>query len=126
MATIYRGCRVGDMAVITVNGESLPPRTDLRDISPSGFAWGHSGGGAAQLALAILAHYFPACAGIESPISDELATGLYTRYKRDVIATLPGNTFEISSDAVAAWLAANDPYVQAVLAEYESRAESPY
>jgi hypothetical protein len=34
---------------------SLPPRLDLDNHSPTGFEWGYSGSGPAQLALAILA-----------------------------------------------------------------------
>jgi hypothetical protein len=35
----------------------LPPRCDLYNHSPTGFAWGYGGSGPAQLALAILADY---------------------------------------------------------------------
>lgn len=39
------------------NERDLPPRLDLFNHSPSGFSWGYSGSGPAQLALAILAHH---------------------------------------------------------------------
>jgi hypothetical protein len=38
--------------------EQLPLRCDIINHSPTGFAWGYSGSGPAQLALAILADYF--------------------------------------------------------------------
>jgi len=37
-------------------GEPLPPRNDLSNHSPDGFAWGYGGSGPAQLALALVAH----------------------------------------------------------------------
>ena len=39
-----------------VGGAELDPRTDLANHSPSGLSWGYRGSGAAQTALAILAH----------------------------------------------------------------------
>jgi hypothetical protein len=39
---------------ITVNGKVLSPRYDIRNHSPAGFAWGYSGSGPAQTALALL------------------------------------------------------------------------
>lgn len=36
------------------NSKDLPIRGDVRDHSPTGFEWGYSGSGPAQLALAIL------------------------------------------------------------------------
>lgn len=38
-----------------VRSYELPPRLDLANHSPTGFAWGYGGSGPAQLALAILA-----------------------------------------------------------------------
>ena len=50
------------------NGErELPLRLDLENKSPTGFAWGYSGSGLAQLALALLA----------DAISDEEALQIY-------------------------------------------------
>lgn len=52
----YRGTRgdaVGSCNV-TVNGRRLRLRLDVRNHSPTGFEWGYSGSGPAQLALAIL------------------------------------------------------------------------
>jgi len=58
MAT-YRGLRRDDgQPVVTVDGLTLNPRTDLMNHSPDGLEWGYQGSGPAQLALAILAHHF--------------------------------------------------------------------
>ena len=46
------GCQV------TVNGEPLEPRLDLRTFSDQGFEWGYDGAGPRQLALAIVADHF--------------------------------------------------------------------
>ncbi len=43
---------------MSVNGEPLDPRLDLRTFSDQGFEWGYEGGGPRQLALAILADHF--------------------------------------------------------------------
>lgn len=57
----------------------LNPRLDLRNHSPTGFAWGYGGSGLAQLALALLADY----------LGDERAEELYQNFKCNVIAALP-------------------------------------
>lgn len=53
----FHGLRVNGSAsaAMTVNGHvhELPLRLDLRSHSPSGFEWGYSGAGPAQLSLAI-------------------------------------------------------------------------
>jgi hypothetical protein len=50
----YLGIRTPDGCVVTVDGKPLNPRLDLFNHSPTGFEWGYSGSGPAQLALAIL------------------------------------------------------------------------
>jgi hypothetical protein len=59
----------------------LDPRYDLRNNSPTGFAWGYNGSGPAQLALAILTDYFGA-----KPGGKALAEALYDSFK---FAALP-------------------------------------
>jgi hypothetical protein len=54
----YQGRREGHAAIVTVDGRPLNPRLDLYNHSPTGFEWGYSGSGPAQLALAILADHF--------------------------------------------------------------------
>ena len=69
----YEGKRSASLgAQVTVDGESLPPRSDLRDHSPDGLEWGYGGSGPSQLALAILAHHLS---------SDEEALELYQEFK---------------------------------------------
>ena len=79
----------------------IPERQDLRNHSPSGFAWGYEGSGPSQLALAILCDYLG---------SDALALSHYQEFKRRVIAAIPlenetwavsGETIENALEAIA-------------------------
>ncbi len=67
----------------------------FRNHSPDGFAWGYSGSGPAQLALAILLE-----------LTDEkTAEAAYTQFKFDKIAPLDGDKdFELEVDDVLEWL----------------------
>ena len=76
----YVGRRTKMGPIVTVDGEPLEDRLDLRNHSPTGFEWGFSGSGPAQLALAILADH---CDG------NEEALDLYQRFKWAVVAQLP-------------------------------------
>ncbi len=76
----YEGKRAFHAVEVTVNGEPLDPRLDLRNHSPTEFEWGYSGSGPAQLALAILADHLG---------DDEQALNLYQQFKWAVIAGLP-------------------------------------
>ena len=78
--SLYEGKRTKMGPVVTVDGDLLNPRLDLRNHTPTGFDWGYCGSGPAQLALAILAEHF------DNP--DE-ALELYQRFKWAVIAALP-------------------------------------
>lgn len=72
----------------------LPPRLDLRNHSPTGFAWGYGGSGPAQLALAILAE-----------VTDkDFALSFYQDFKTAVIADKSG-AFTITEEFVRGWLA---------------------
>jgi hypothetical protein len=77
---LYEGKRIGTDADVTVDGQSLNPRLDLWNHSPSGFEWGYGGSGPAQLALALLAD----CLGDEAE-----AIGWHQDFKSAVIAGLP-------------------------------------
>lgn len=55
---VYRGERTSRGCRVTVNGDPLDPRVDLRTFSDQGFEWGYDGGGPRQLALAIIADHF--------------------------------------------------------------------
>lgn len=81
---IYRGMPSSG-TVWTQRGcvyKRLNPRFDLRKHSPTGFSWGFSGSGPAQLSLAILANALG---------DDARALHLYQRFKFKVIAALPGD-----------------------------------
>ena len=76
----------GVRVTVTRSGRTKPldPRYDLRNHSPTGFAWGYNGSGPAQLALAILTDYFGA-----KPGGKALAEALYQPFKFTVIVALP-------------------------------------
>jgi hypothetical protein len=68
---IYEGYRLPDgrcRVAVSNNGHKrpLPPRNKLFNHSPTGFEWGHSGSGPAQLALPKLRRR-PSCAGPHKP-----------------------------------------------------------
>lgn len=58
----------------------LPPRFDVFEHSPCGFAWGYTGSGPSQLALAILCDHLR---------DIEKAKRIYQDFKMAVIARLP-------------------------------------
>lgn len=80
--------------VATVNGRLLPLRLDLANHSPTGFEWGYSGSGPAQLALAILACEF----------HDEFALEHYQLFKDRAIAAAHKDGFTLTSADIAALL----------------------
>ena len=84
----YEGCRTKAGPVVTVNGEALEMRLDLRNHSPTGFEWGYCGSGPAQLALAILADHLG---------DDQRALDLYQRFKWAVVAGLPKKRWMLTS-----------------------------
>jgi hypothetical protein len=82
---LYEGTRRLGAAVVTVRDQGgraapLAPRLDLLDHSPSGFEWGYGGGGAAQLALALLA---------DALGDDERAVRLHESFKWALVAAIP-------------------------------------
>jgi len=54
----YRGDRTIDGAQVTVDGQELDPRLDLRTFTDHGIEWSYEGDGPRQLALAMLAVHF--------------------------------------------------------------------
>lgn len=79
------------------NASELPLRLELRNHSPTGFAWGYAGSGPAQLSLALLA---------EVSQDDAMALDLYQAFKGDVISRKPSTTWSISEEYVRGWLEA--------------------
>lgn len=61
--------------------------------SPNGFNWGYEGSGPAQLALAVLLELVP----------QDKAVELHQEFKRDVIAALVQDDFEVSVN-LGRWL----------------------
>jgi hypothetical protein len=53
----YEGERTLAGAIVTVDGQPLPPRYDLQTFSRTGFEWTYRGPGPQQLALALLADH---------------------------------------------------------------------
>lgn len=74
--------------------KDLPPRTDLRNHSPSGFAWGYGGSGPAQLALAILAYEY----------DDDVAVEHAQTLKWELVANLTTDTWQVYAEQIPAWL----------------------
>jgi hypothetical protein len=84
---IYAGTREGERITVTVDGQPLDPRVDLRDFHAAGFEWGYQGSGPSQLALAILAEH----AGPQS------ALGSYRNFVQSVIAEIETDTWQLTS-----------------------------
>lgn len=81
---------------VFVNDKLLDPVPSQRlwNFSPDGFAWGYSGSGPAQFALALLLRFSNA----------SYAMMWYQQFKEDVIAQLPKGKFKISADVVVDWI----------------------
>jgi hypothetical protein len=86
---LYAGERTFDAIVVTVNGEPLAARTDLKQFSDNHFEWGYEGNESRQLALAILADCSEA----------QTALQYYEPFMREIVANF-GNEWEISEGQV--------------------------
>jgi hypothetical protein len=93
---VYEGARSLAGALVTVDGEPLPPRHDLKLLSKAGFEWTYEGAGPAQLALAILADHFA---------DDRRALQHYEGFMRGIVANLD-NAWRLTSAEIDAALAA--------------------
>ena len=91
----YRGVATDAGCTVTVeegvHSRVLDPRSDLRNHSPTGFAWGYGGSGPAQLALA-------RCA--DATGDDDRAQDVYQQVKFRVVATLPAGGWVLSEREV--------------------------
>src|SRR6266850_8369691 len=94
----YRGGRSLDGAIVTVDGQPLSPRYDLKQLSATGFEWTYEGAGPAQLALALLADHFG---------DDARALQLYEPFMRHLVAGLD-NSWELNSGDIDAALGGLD------------------
>jgi hypothetical protein len=84
---VYEGGRSLAGAVVTVDGRPLPPRYDLKKLSPAGFEWTYEGAGPAQLAIALLADHLG---------DDQKALQHHEAFMREVIAELD-NAWRLTS-----------------------------
>ena len=110
--TIYRGERdptrpVGEEVHVTVDGNPLAERQDLKNHSLAGFEFGYGGSGPAQLALAILAHHADKTTALRE----------YGAFKSEVVAELPG-----PDDGAATWRIPSTE-IEAFLAEHSEGGE---
>jgi hypothetical protein len=99
---VYHGTRTDDggyAVVVEEEGQTrgLDPRFDLRNHSPTGFAWGYGGSGPAQLALALAADVLG---------DDEKAEDLHQRLKFSLVGRLPEEGWTLTEDRVRAAVAA--------------------
>ena len=83
---LYAGDRTIDGIVVTVNGEPLPERGDLRAFSDNGYEWTYEGDEPHQLALAMLADFLG---------DDARALALSEAFMREIVAHF-NNTWEMS------------------------------
>jgi hypothetical protein len=86
---VYAGERTFDAIVVTVDGNPLDPRTDLKTFSENHFEWGYAGSESRQLALAILA----------SCIDERTALRLFEPFMQHIVANF-GNEWEINETQV--------------------------
>ncbi len=91
MSKLYRGDRTIDGLAVTVDGQPLAERTDIKLISEDGFEWSYEGPAPSQLALAILADHTG---------DPARALKLYEPFMRYIVANFD-NEWEISSDDIA-------------------------
>jgi hypothetical protein len=100
----YRIVRTEEGVAATVNGRPLPLRLELARHSPTGFEFGYTGSGPAQLALAILCDHYEkngrevreARELTRDPDATprELARRHHQRFKSHVVAAIPQHTAE--------------------------------
>ena len=84
----YTGMREGERVTVSVDGQALDPRLDLRDFHA--FEWGSEGSGPSQLALAILADHAGASA----------ALGSYRKFVQIFIAEIEGDNWRLTSEDI--------------------------
>ncbi len=96
---VYEAGRGLAGATVTVDGEPLDPRFDVRRFSPAGFEWTYEGDGPRQLALALL------CDHIGDP---RQALALTEDFMREVVAELD-NAWMLTSEDIEQALARRAP-----------------
>lgn len=102
--SVYQGEPGGK---VTVDGDPLDPRFDLRRHSPAGFGWGYGGSGPAQLALAMLADFLG---------DDEAAQRAYQDFKFEVVGRLPqGGGWQMAGRQIADSQAVREAVAEGVM-----------
>lgn len=96
---VYEGQRMPTGSVVTVNGEPLDPKLDVINHSPTGFEWGYSGSGPAQLALAIMINEFG-----DKDDYNNFHPCSYQELKDALIATITTDRFTLTSQQIQDWL----------------------
>jgi hypothetical protein len=129
---VYRGKRVYKLKLaedgalqlkgrfVTVDGKPLKPRRNIRNHSEE-YERGYEGSGPSQLALAVMYDYFETAKIVEewdetlknSPIRDKQTVKKYTRlfyheFKRDFLAEIRSESWEITSEQIDNWLRSKD------------------
>lgn len=98
----YQQGQLGGAALVTIDDAplGLPTIDERRERrhSPDGFQWGYAGSGPTELARAILV------AICRADKSLARSARCYQRFKFDVIARLPKESFELTDIAVRAWM----------------------
>lgn len=87
---VYRGDRTMDGLQVTVDGETLDHRFDIRVISQDGFEWSYDGPAPAQLALALLADHYG---------DEEKALAHHEVFMREIVANF-NNEWEMTSEDI--------------------------
>jgi hypothetical protein len=91
---VYQGKRTIDGIVVTVDGQRLPERCEVKQFTNRGFEWTYEGTSPQQLALAILFDYLG---------DGNRAIALSAPYMKDVVANLD-NDWTLTGDDVGAYL----------------------
>jgi hypothetical protein len=86
----YRGRRSETGVEVTVDGQPLDARIDLRDFRASGFEWGYEGSGPSQLALAILADH----------AGPQHALGNYRNFMRHIVAEIQDDEWTLTGEDI--------------------------
>jgi len=102
----YWGDRLPNNEGVTVtvwDGQRAEPLKHHVMHSPAGFEWGYEGSGPADLARCILIDYFSGQTDFVA-VATKLADKYYQGFKRNVIATIPGDRWLISEVEIEKWV----------------------
>lgn len=111
-STVYRGSRANGAVTIKCNNKVLEagPSQALHNHSPTGFNWGYSGSGPAQLALGIL---------LDFTRDKNTAMQHYQSFKWAFISRCDWNTFKLTGQQILNWLPTPEQATKMALREYQ-------